>query len=269
MTRYAIIKPMPDQLDSVQDADDVAYRALCLGAVIMRGIIETTLRTLKPDSPDNEDRLRWSHQAAVQLNKWLVDEKLYAFFSPTEHALFRKEITTWDAADLRYSSWAVESLGTVMWALEVVQTMPPYDRHFEVNPLVHDIPFYKDIGEFLWNAGYRSDRDLRQERATSEVWHWRAEIAKSQKIGAPPPAGLTYEEAIQQQAQHARQRSIIPSPIDGDFPAFQKAYGDANTAEQLQLEAIASYRHFALNWICGFAVEWDDTPTPIRIQISG
>jgi len=56
---------------------------------------------------------------------------------------------------------------------------------------------------------------------------------------------------------------MIPTSIDEDFPAFGRAYRDLSSDEWAAVKSIAMERHFALNWLCGYAPEngWDDTPT--------
>lgn len=51
--------------------------------------------------------------------------------------------------------------------------------------------------------------------------------------------------------------------IDGDFPAFGRAYSSISPEEWSIATSIAMERHKALNWLCGFAPgnRWDETPT--------
>lgn len=49
--------------------------------------------------------------------------------------------------------------------------------------------------------------------------------------------------------------------IDGDFPAFDKAYREATAEESEVLRSIALERHYTLNWLCGMGEDWDEVPT--------
>ena len=53
--------------------------------------------------------------------------------------------------------------------------------------------------------------------------------------------------------------------IDEDYPVFGKAYRDLSDEEWAKVRSITMERHFALNWVCGYAPKhrWDETPTDI------
>jgi hypothetical protein len=53
----------------------------------------------------------------------------------------------------------------------------------------------------------------------------------------------------------------VPTAIDGDFPAFGKAYSALTEREFVHCAWIAVGRHRALNWLCGYAENWDEVPT--------
>ena len=64
-----------------------------------------------------------------------------------------------------------------------------------------------------------------------------------------------------QSATLAFTEGSIPAPVDGDFPAFGKAYRDLDDDEYARATSIALERHRALNWLCGYASDWDNVPT--------
>ena len=47
-------------------------------------------------------------------------------------------------------------------------------------------------------------------------------------------------------------------PIDDDSPAFGKTYRDLTDDEWSTMHSIATERLYALNWLCGYAANWDD-----------
>jgi hypothetical protein len=51
--------------------------------------------------------------------------------------------------------------------------------------------------------------------------------------------------------------------IDEDFAVHGKAYRDLSPEEWSEVRSITLERHFALNWLCGYAPNnrWDETPT--------
>ena len=51
--------------------------------------------------------------------------------------------------------------------------------------------------------------------------------------------------------------------IHDDFPAKGKAYRDLTADEWSEVRSVCAERHYALNWLCGYAPgnDWDHTPT--------
>ena len=52
----------------------------------------------------------------------------------------------------------------------------------------------------------------------------------------------------------------IPKPVDNDFPLFGKAFANLTEDEMEEASTIAAARRLALDWLCGFATEWDNVP---------
>jgi hypothetical protein len=69
------------------------------------------------------------------------------------------------------------------------------------------------------------------------------------------------EAIVRDAATHAYEQGDIGEPIGADFPLFGKAYREMTDDEYSRATSIAMERHFALNWLCGYSDDWDETPT--------
>lgn len=94
------------------DKNETARRALCLGALVMRGKFESIAASGSPRMITVHEEL------ATQLNIWLADEGLIASQSTQEKPLVSKALNSWsrqeniDAAS-RANSLGVHPLGTL------------------------------------------------------------------------------------------------------------------------------------------------------------
>jgi hypothetical protein len=76
----------------------------------------------------------------------------------------------------------------------------------------------------------------------------------------PPPKGWTYEKIIKAAAQHWQKQGLFKA-IKGDYPAFGKSYAKLTEDEWQSCRSIATERLYGLNWLCGYAADWDRVPT--------
>lgn len=77
-------------------------------------------------------------------------------------------------------------------------------------------------------------------------------------------AGLiSFDSVVRQSVQNHSGDGTFETAIDEDYPAFGKAYRDLSADEWAIVQSITMERHFALNWLCGYAPghRWDETPT--------
>jgi hypothetical protein len=65
----------------------------------------------------------------------------------------------------------------------------------------------------------------------------------------------------QKAAETAYAEGSIAQPIDGDFPAYGKSYRALDAGEYAAVTSRAVERQYALNWLCGYASDWDSVPT--------
>jgi hypothetical protein len=158
-------------------------------------------------------------------------------------------------------SWRAESLGCLAWCLGLVTELPPYDTQFDPDALLPLVP--DGVADFARNARLRDRDDLDDARELAELWHWRSRTRRLQEEGyRPEPGQPELGDVIASAAAHASS-DLLFRPISNDFPAFGKAYRDLSGEEWAQAQSIAMERHFAFNWISGFAPSnnWEETPT--------
>jgi hypothetical protein len=193
---------------------------------------------------------------------------LWPCLSPTERELAGTTIMTMTPLQQINATWRVESAQILMWALGLIPRLPPYDTQAS-HDLLKQIPS-RDLAGFVSSASLRDGTEIQGARADAELWHWRSRtrqlIEEGQEFKANKKmkaAGLSsYDDIVRFTAKKVAEEGRI-SPIAGDLPARGKAYRKLTADEWSEVRSITVERHFALNWLCGYAPEneWDQTPT--------
>jgi hypothetical protein len=188
---------------------------------------------------------QWAQIAAPALLEQCSEEE--------RHALGH-EVGTWALPQIVDASWRTESAAVLAWALGYASTMPAYDEQ--------GVP--KEVFANVDRAPprLRSATELGAARGLAELWHWRARTLGLQRSGEPVrlPPGYTLEKVVAQTAGLSQQKGWF-RPIGDDFPAFGKPYRELDDDQMSVAMSIAMERHRAFNWLCGYAVDWDDVPT--------
>jgi hypothetical protein len=148
--------------------------------------------------------------------------------------------------------WRGEALGTLLWALQLLE-LPPYDRPFDP----HEVAA-ADPGTGVLRAG----EDIELECESARLWHWRARTTALQAAGTLdlPPRYATFDQLIAATAMRGYERGVLPPPTRGDFRAYGKIYRHLSALEHAEAHSIALERHHALSWLCGAGSTWDDVP---------
>jgi hypothetical protein len=247
---------------SIQSARTVAYRALCLGTLLRRNALEIGIRSLG-ELPDTvQDGWKREHEGIQQqLKAWVIEEKIYNYFSSEERLLIDSELGDWQQLDTAKIHWRCESLGIMLWALEIVDT-PYYDTQFDADGLLEPLDLLNPTIDFIWQASLRDADVIHDARHLAQKWHWRATITQRQARNAPLSEGITsYAELIKQVADATYSMGNLPNIIDDDFPVMGKAYAQLTDEEYSIISSIAKERHYALNWLCQMSDDWDNVPT--------
>jgi len=202
-------------------------------------------------------------QAVRKIAEWLDSEGLTASLSVEESRLLEMPAGSWQEQELINVSWRVVAVEALLWALAYSDAIPGYDAEPDEGALMSLLCVLSPIGPFLSESRLRPAVELDKARDLAELWHWRARTTELMRkmADAPAPKGLSLPDIIKAAAEKAHGDGYIPEPIDGDFPAFGKAYRDLDEYESAIAKSIAAERHFALNWVCGQSEDWDETPT--------
>lgn len=156
--------------------------------------------------------------------------------------------------------WLTDSVGCLLWALGYIPELPPYDTEIDTEPLIK-LP-EESIENLIKKATLRPREEIEKQRDIAEGWLSRSLIRSQQESepGFTFPGFKTMDELLQKRSAVAAAKGEIPAPIEGDFPAFGKAYRDLTQEEFSQATIIAVERHHALDWLCGLAPgnRWDD-----------
>jgi hypothetical protein len=254
------------------DATDVAIRAIVLRHVISYALMTPTremLGNVSTSWSEDEKRSFTRDAEVVRDNFWATLGGYEKFLSPLERSFSRTTMTTITDAQLISASWRVEALVPLLWALQVVDEIPPYDTQSSPD-LVSDSRF-ADLDAFISNASLRPSEEIDAARAIAEAWHWRSRTRQLIEDGIAFPdspevvaAGFTsFDSIVRMSANSHEGDGTFDKMIDEDFPAFGKAYRDLTDEEWTTTRSITMERHLALNWLCGYAPghRWDETPT--------
>jgi len=150
--------------------------------------------------------------------------------------------------------WQGEGLGVLLWALSLVE-LEPFDRPFDPEWL---------LATPTAHGTMRSRAEIEHARESARLWHWRVRTDALQAGDALqlPATWDSFEQLIAVAAMRGYERGLLPSPLRGDFPAFDTGYRELTPPQRAELHAIAYERHRAFNWLCGGGRSWAETPTP-------
>jgi uncharacterized protein DUF4272 len=148
--------------------------------------------------------------------------------------------------------WRGEALGTLLWALQLVE-LPPYDRPFDPHELV---------GASLEGADLRDEEEISLEQESARLWHWRARTAELQARAdvEPPPRYTSFDQLVAATAMRGFEQGLLPPPMRGDFRAYGKVYRHLAPEQYAEAHSIAAERHHALTWLVGEGASWEDVP---------
>lgn len=249
------------------DAADVARRALILRFQFLHLVIAPpvdVIARLRPNWSEGERNQYFDSLDAgrVRMIEHLRTEGLWEDMSPSERELFERPVREITVKQRIVGSWRVESILCLAWALGLRDAIPSYDAKSDPEKILALLP--TETAAFTRSARLRPASEIGEARDIAELWHWRSRTRQLEEQGYRPEPGIPELDAIVREAtKHSAADGAIPQPIDGDFPTLGKAYRDLSPDEWALVRSITLERHFALNWLCGYAPgnEWDDTPT--------
>jgi hypothetical protein len=150
------------------------------------------------------------------------------------------------------SVWQSEALGTLLWALQLLE-LPPYDRPFDPAEVVDVDPAAGEL---------RDAEELELERESARLWHWRARTTELQAAGEIelPARYSSFDQLIAVTAMRGHDEGLLPVPIRGDFRAYGKVYRHLSPDQHAEAHSLAAERQHALNWLGGEGTSWADVP---------
>ncbi|MGZ5295617.1 MAG: DUF4272 domain-containing protein [Actinomycetota bacterium] len=144
----------------------VADRALILYAVVRRGYIEHVIASTHGDPL----RIRQGEAARQETERWLDTEGLFEALTDVERRLFGAPSGAWPADATADAMWRKESLGALLWALQHVAEMPPYDHEFDQAVLDDAIMRYGSVSGFRAEGVLRDEEDLDRAWMEADAW---------------------------------------------------------------------------------------------------
>jgi hypothetical protein len=243
-------------------------RGIILKYILVTGLAAPPIDVLRSISTQwtPEERTRFeaeNAQRSMQNVNHLKAAGLWRDVEEDEKRFLQAEVDQITAQQRIDAGWVAESIMCLLWALQLLPKIPPYDQ--EASPeLVNALPA-TSIKDLVEQARLRPQEEIKKQRDIAELWHWRARTRRLQEEGHlfQLPGSYTIEQIIERAAIKGAQDWDFPKPIESDFPALGKPYRDLSFEEFATLTSIAQERHKALNWLCGLSPSgrWVDTPT--------
>lgn len=242
----------------------IAARACVLGLIAFRGRFETVIADGKQDMTE-------ALQMVLGGMDWTEQSGVRVYATQTEDHLFGTAPASWVDPTLRgVARWHEESLGALLWCLELAEAVP-YDDGFDGEKLFRTLPFLSDspfvteedmapreeLDAMLVGAKRRDSAEIQTERARAELWLWRAR--QTQRIADGSAARTEVMPGVADRVGRATAQGLARAD-DGDLLAFGKRYEALETQELAIANSIATSRLRALNWVCGRADDWDKVP---------
>jgi hypothetical protein len=149
--------------------------------------------------------------------------------------------------------WQAEGLGMLLWSLGLVG-LEPYDRTFDAEWL---------LATPTAPGALRAEPEIEHALETARLWHWRTrtEGLRAAEALELPADWQSFEQLVAVAAMRGYERGLLPSPLRGDFPAFDTGYRELSPAQRAEVVSIAYERHRALQWLCGGGKSWAETQT--------
>jgi hypothetical protein len=207
-------------------------------------------------------------EASNQIKSFLKSSHLWKYMTDDEREFMEVDLLRMNIQAHYNATWRLESAVVLMWALRMIDEFPAFDTQTnpEILKKVQDEYLLKFTGgEELLPADV-----LERQRGIAELWHWRSRTRELIERGDKIPPEMTaklgftsFDQIIEMAANKAFRDGEILHIIDNDFVACGKAFRDLTDEEWHWVKSVIMERHYAMNWLCGYAPgnKWDRTPT--------
>ncbi len=255
-------------------AEEAARRLLALKCVTVDAHAAPPAEMLERFEPDWTEiqRCEFAQEERAHRNHYwdqVRESGLWRELSPSERRYAGMPKTQMTNQQWLDACWRLESAQVLMWALGLLSEMPTYDTQADLEEL-KAVP-HERLGWFIKSAQLRHEDQVDRARNLAELWHWRSrtrqlieqgkEFEESEEMEA---LGVqSFDDIVKLAAGKAYEIGDVGYLIDSDFAVKGKAYRDLTDEEWSEVRSITTERHFALNWLCGYARRnrWDETPT--------
>ena len=253
---------MPDTVPPTEK--EVLRRLACLTIVVRHALRlpapDVTVSLLEQLPEPGRDEMR--QQLGARRDAFVAGLRgagLWEAMTPTERALLETLPFDVEHQAVVNACWHMEAAAVLMWAVGLRAEFPPFDRMSD--PAWLEEAATPDPAR----VRMRPAAELQDMRDLAELWHWRSRTRRLAESDYVLPADAPFErvdDVVRAAARQAAATGRIPV-IDEDFAARGKAYRDLQESDWKEVASIAMERHYALNWLCGYAPanRWDETPT--------
>jgi len=248
-------------------SDEVARRLIVLKSEVFQAVATPPILRMACQKWSESDQKQFRitmQQAAEGLSDSLRKSGAWELMTDEEVKFFSTHPLDLTQQQLVNASWRMESVMTLMWALGIIPELLPFDQQAKPE-LMKQIP-HQDISNSFISAQLLDEKTIEKGRTLAELWHWRSRTRELVEEKRPFPADIpqfkSYDEIVRFSAKAANKKDSL-GILEEDFAAMGKAYRDLTDEEWSSVRSIAYERHFALNWLCGYAPgnRWDETPT--------
>ena len=159
--------------------------------------------------------------------------------------------------------WRFEALAVLLWATGHFEEMPSWLETVDGQTLMRKAQLFGEREQLASDSCLRDEQQIEKLRNTAEFWHWRCRTEMFRRSGMAPPPGESYEGTVAQALEHAVDQGIVTATVDGDISVYGVAYWKLPQQEWANLASISVERHYASDWLAGYAPQnkWDETPT--------
>jgi hypothetical protein len=153
-------------------ARQVVDRALVLYAMVRRASIELIVAETR-----DQVRRRQAEAARLETERWFERESLTGALTDTERRLFDATTAGWPPEAIADGMWRKESLGVLLWALRMVDGLPPIDREFAVEELNAAVESPGSVSVFRATARLRDPGEIEAAWREADTWFGATEGA--------------------------------------------------------------------------------------------
>lgn len=234
----------------MRDPKEILHRALLMAALSVRFSIEYSMKhTSLLYNKDIETIAQMSN--VISRTKHFRD-----LLTRNEKVLTEVNVGEWASEIITQISWYSESAGMLLWGVQQITKLPPFDEPFSFEVLNN---YFKDISTLSWmipfsekNVSLRNVEEIMEIETQYEALFQRCIYShairhKNKKIPTNP-----YEEIF-----HFSKMGL-PVGDSGDIIVFKHEFCDLTEQEEKVFLPIITSRLQAIEWMMKPSYAWDD-----------